>query len=80
MLVFPMEKIEQQKKLEKQKAYITCLIIFLGLFIPTFLSMTSRFGVSIPLQASFFFAILISMGILYAKVQRIESKISRLIK
>ena len=75
-----MEKIELQKKLEKRKAYYICLIIFLGLFIPTFLSMTSRYGASVPLQASFFFAILFAMAILYVKVQRIESKINHLPK
>ncbi|MBC7420732.1 MAG: hypothetical protein H7328_08390 [Bdellovibrio sp.] len=75
-----MEKIEIQKKLEKRKAYLICMIIFLGLFIPTFLSMTSRYGVSVPLQASFFFMILFVMAILYIKVQRIEAKISHLPK
>ncbi len=79
-----MEYIEIQKKLEKRKAYYIAMIIFLGLFIPTFLSMTSRYGLSITLQASSFFAILFAilfaMLILYIKVQRIEAKISHLPK
>lgn len=75
-----MDKIEIQKKLEKRKACLICLIIFLGLFIPTFLSMTSRLGLSVTLQTSFFFAILFAMLVLYIKVQRIEEKITHLPK
>ncbi|MBC7742634.1 MAG: hypothetical protein H7061_10580 [Bdellovibrionaceae bacterium] len=73
-----MEKIEKQKKLEKERAYFICLIIFLGLFIPTCLSLTSRLGLPVLLQAACFFAILITMAMLHMRVQKIESSLVQL--
>ena len=70
-----MEKIEIQKKLEKRKAYYICVIIFLGLFIPTFLTATSRYGIAIYVQAGFFTGIICIMAILFVKIQRIEEKL-----
>ncbi len=73
-----MEKIELQKKLEKERAYFICLIIFLGLFIPTCLSLTSRFGLPVILQAGCFFAIVLTMALLQFRVQKIETSLIRL--
>lgn len=73
-----MEKLELRKKLEKKKAYIVCLMIFLTLSIPTFMGLCREFNLSRSIQISVLAGILMIITILYKRMNRVRTRIKSL--
>jgi hypothetical protein len=73
-----MEKLELKKRLEKKKAYLACLVIFLILAAPNLLGIFRQLNVPQTLQLSVFGGILVLIAVIYKKMNRVRAKIKSL--
>lgn len=72
-----MEKIELQKSLEKKKAYLICVIVFLGLIMPSLISLCRDCNLSFQFQTTLCAINLMIMGLVYKKMKTIRIKIKK---
>ncbi len=70
-----MEKIEFQKRLEKKRAYLKCLMIFCALLIPTLLSAFKQMNLPWALQVFCYVTLLASMVLCHLKAASIAAKV-----
>jgi folate-dependent phosphoribosylglycinamide formyltransferase PurN len=73
-----MEKLELKKRLEKKKAYLVCLIVFLALVTPTLLSLCRALNLGPSFQAGLFGGILVIIAYVYKKMNRVRVQIKSL--
>ncbi len=73
-----MEKLELKKKLEKKKAYLVCLMIFLALSTPTFLGLCRELNLARPIQVSVLGGILMIIAFIYKKMNQVRARIKTL--
>lgn len=73
-----MEKLELKKKLEKKKAYLVCLMIFLALSAPTLMGLCRELNFSRPIQLSVLGGILMIIAYIYKKMNRVRARIKTL--
>ena len=73
-----MEKIELKKKLEKKKAYLVCLMIFIALSAPTFMSLCRELNLPRTIQISVLGGILVIIAFIYKKMNQVRARIKTL--
>ena len=70
-----MEKFEFQKRLEKKRAYLNCLMIFCALLIPTLLSAFKQMNLPWALQVFCYVMLLSAMLLCHVKAASIAAKV-----
>lgn len=70
-----MEKVELKKKLEKKKAHLVCLMIFLVLSTPTFVGFCRELNVSNAMQIAVLGGILMIISYIYKKMNQVRTQI-----
>lgn len=70
-----MEKLEIQKKLQRQKASYIILMLLTGLAMPTMLTVAQTFKMSLYTQALVCLLMLSLIVYFYKQVQKIESRL-----
>lgn len=75
-----MEQIELKKRLEKKKAYLVCLMIFLTLSIPTLMNLAREFKLAPALQAVLLAGILVLIISVYKKMNQVRARIKTLFR
>lgn len=70
-----MEKFEFQKRLEKKRAYLNCLLIFCALLIPTLLSAFKQMNLPWALQVFCYVTLLATMVLCHVKANSIAAKV-----
>jgi membrane protein implicated in regulation of membrane protease activity len=74
-----MEKLELQKRLEKKRAYMICLIVLLGIITPTVFSMSVEYNLSFSIQVSLFLGILVAMLYVFKKMRKVKTQLNSLV-
>ena len=75
-----MEKLELRKNLEKKKAYLVCIVLFLVLITPSLINYTISRGITLQNQISIVVTLLLFIGLIYKKMYNIKSKLKKLYK
>lgn len=75
-----MEKVELKKKLEKKKAHLVCLMIFLALSTPTFLGLCRELSLPSSIQISVLGGILVIITFMYKKMNQVRAQIRALLR
>ena len=70
-----MENFEFQKRLEKKRAYLNCLMIFCALLIPTLLSAFKQMNLPWALQVLCYVMLLSTMLLCHFKAVSIAAKV-----
>ena len=71
-----MEQVEFRKSLEKKRAYIHFVMIFLGLLIPTLFSVFKKINMNLAFQYLIYAGLVTVICCLYFKAQSLERKLA----
>lgn len=73
-----MENYEQQKQINKKRAYISFLTVILGLSTPTLFSISKQAGLSVGVQAGLYLGLLISVFVCVNQKKKLSVKLNQI--